>query len=191
MRPHLRRGKLRGGRSRPIARGLAKTWACSSSSPRDSGVGPEGEVRACRPRPAPAIRAELDGLLVEHPELATAASRAERWSGLAVRARIDQGQSLAGLEDDVPRAEGKERAEVVAQGRQPGCRPSCPAWRSSEPPHLPSRQTDPMLVPYPRTWLPTPEVTSIHVRTTPEMAPGPQFSVWASYGARIRAPPLA
>ncbi|MHB1447044.1 MAG: MobF family relaxase, partial [Acidimicrobiales bacterium] len=64
-------------------------------------------------------RDELDGLLVEHPELTTGATRAERWSKLASQAQIDQGQRLAGLEDDVLRlrAEGKELAEVLAQGR--------------------------------------------------------------------------
>ncbi|MHB1447424.1 MAG: AAA family ATPase, partial [Acidimicrobiales bacterium] len=63
-------------------------------------------------------RDELDGLLVEYPDLATGATRADRWSALATQAQIDQGQTLAGLEDDVLRlrAEGKELAEVLAQG---------------------------------------------------------------------------
>ncbi len=122
-------------------------------------------------------RDELDGLLVEHPELATGASRAEAWSGLAAQARIDQGASLAGLEDDVLRlrAEGKELAEVLVHGRsQLSTRLSRREDLRADPPTLVSDGPD--APPAPQDVVPAP-TPAVHVRTTPEIAPGPQITV--------------
>jgi len=124
-------------------------------------------------------RDELDGLLIEHPDLTTGATRAEAWSALAAQARIDQGLSLVGLEDDVLRlrADGKELAEVLAQGR------SQLSTRLSRLEVL--RAAAPSVVadaaeagPAPQDVTPPPAVTpSIHVRTTPEITPGPELTV--------------
>ncbi len=124
-------------------------------------------------------RDELDGLLVAYPDLATDATRAERWSELASQARLDQDVSLAGLEDDVLRlrAEGKELVEVLAQARTEHSlrvsrleqlRAAAPAFTADGP--------DAGLVP-PEV-APAPEATpSVHVRTTPEVISGPQITM--------------
>jgi len=139
-----------------------------------SGLAPGG----LRGRARAQARDELDGLLVEHPELTTGATRAEAWSGLAAQARIDQGLNLAGLEDDFLRlqAEGKELAEVIAQGRSQlsirvsrleDLRVAAPALTADGPDARPQQDM-----------APAPSVTlSIHVRATPEVLPGPQITM--------------
>jgi len=140
-----------------------------------SGLAPGG----LRGRARIQARNELDGLLVEHPELTSGATRAEAWSGLAAQARIDQGLSLAGLEDDVLRlrAEGKELAEVIAQGRsQLSARMSRLEVLRAAAPSVVADAAE--AGPTPQDVTPAAAVTpSIHVRTTPEIAPGPQLTM--------------
>jgi hypothetical protein len=140
-----------------------------------SGLVPGG----LRGRTRAQARDELAGLLSEHPDLTTGATRAERWSALAAQARIDQGHSLTGLEDDVLslRAEGKELAEVIAQvrsqlsmrvSRLEDLRAAAPALTTDGPDAGPVAQDE----------APVPSVTlSIHVRATPEVLPGPQITM--------------
>jgi len=140
-----------------------------------SGLVPGG----LRGRARAQVRDELEGLLVEHPELTTGTTRAERWSELAAQAQIDQGQRLAGLEDDVLRlrAEGKELAEVITQARSQlsirvsrleDLRAAAPAFTAEGPD----------AGPVPQDVAPAPSVTpSIHVRATPEVLPGPEITL--------------
>jgi len=139
-----------------------------------SGLAPGG----LRGRARAQARDELDGLLVEYPDLTTGATRAERWSELASQARLDQDVSLAGLEDDVLRlrAEGKELVEVLAQARSQlsirvsrleDLRVAAPALTADGPDARPQQDV-----------APAPSVTpSIHVRATPEVLPGPQITM--------------
>ncbi|HUY10047.1 MAG TPA: MobF family relaxase [Candidatus Dormibacteraeota bacterium] len=123
-------------------------------------------------------RDELDGLLVDHPELSDGAARAERWSALTDQARYAQNQRLAELENEVLRlrVEGKELTEVLAQAR------SQLSLRHSRLEDLQSARTaittdGPDARPVPQDMAPAPSVTpSLHVPTTPEILRGPQIT---------------
>jgi len=121
----------------------------------------------------------LGGLLSEHPDLTTGATRAERWSELAAQAQIDQGQILAGLEDEVLRlrVEGEELAEVLAQAlSQLSMRVSRLEDLQAVAPAFTAEGPD--AGPVPNDVAPAPSVTpSIHVRATPEVLPGPQITM--------------